>query len=145
MQPNARLADFIGDRSSFHGAALVQADAPDASFEFADLSAANFQRAVLREASLIGATLQGADFAGADLTGADLNWTAFDPATAGGARLDHARLPHARRIAFGPKGPVPPEVEAKPMFPAPLGAADLAAKATERPRAARRVGEATDG
>ena len=42
-------------------------------------------------------------------------------------------------FAFGPKGVLPPEVEAKPMFPAGLGAADLAAKASER---ARRAGGA---
>jgi uncharacterized protein YjbI with pentapeptide repeats len=141
----ARLADFTGDRSSFHGCVLEQVDAPDASFEFADLSAASLERAVLREASLVRAELHGADFAGADLVGADLNWTRFDPASAAGARLEHARLPAPTRIAFGPKGVTPPEVQAKPMFPEPLGAADLAAKAVERRRAARRPVEPDHG
>jgi uncharacterized protein YjbI with pentapeptide repeats len=89
---------------------------------------------VLREASLIGAALAGADFAGADMTGADLNWTAFDPARATGACLDHARLPVRSRIAYGPAGVSPPEIAPKPVYPAPLGAADLAAKVAWRPR-----------
>jgi uncharacterized protein YjbI with pentapeptide repeats len=130
----ARLADFCGDRSSFHGCSFAKADAGDAAFEFADLSAAGFQGAVLREASLIGAALAGADFAGADMTGADLNWTAFDRANAAGASLDHARLPVTRRVAYGPTGVSPPEVAARPMFPEPLGAADLAARIAWRPR-----------
>ncbi|MEM7023615.1 MAG: pentapeptide repeat-containing protein, partial [Pseudomonadota bacterium] len=143
--PGARLADFCGDRSSFHGCRFARVDATDASFEFADLSAAVFDQAVLREVSMIGAELEGADFSGADLTGADLNWTAFDRDRAPGARLDHARLGNVVRIAYGPAGVEPPHVAIRPMFPDPIGAADLAAKAIWRPRARSQPAGPSDG
>ena len=93
-------ADFShshGDRPSFRGAYLIEANFDGAKIPGADLTASEAMKVIFRKSDLRGANLhyanfEGADFRGADLrgcnfVGARLRWALFEGADLRGADL----------------------------------------------------------